>query len=68
MYPRSIFCAKNKKNITIFHLKIIIFRAVKNHCVLHGRVFVMAQYIELSFDGACRMGMQACACCVIEIR
>ena len=22
-------------------LKIVIFTAVKNHCILHGRVFVM---------------------------
>ena len=29
------------KNITIFHLKIIIFTVVKNHCILHERVFVM---------------------------
>ena len=29
------------KNITIFHLKIIIFTAVKNRSILHGRVFVM---------------------------
>ena len=33
--------SKNKKNITIFHLKIIFFTAVKNCSVLHGRVFVM---------------------------
>ena len=29
------------KTITIFHLKIIIFTAVKNRSILHGRVFVM---------------------------
>ena len=33
------FLSKNKKNITIFHLKMIIFTAVKNHSILHGRVF-----------------------------
>ena len=33
--------SKNKKNITIFHLKIIFFTAVKNCSILHGRVFVM---------------------------
>ena len=33
--------SKNKKNIAIFHLKIIIFTAVKNCCILHGHVFVM---------------------------
>ena len=35
---------KNKKNITIFNLKIIIFKAVKNRSILHGRVFVMNIY------------------------
>ena len=29
------------KNITIFHLKIIIFNAFRNCCLLHGHVFVM---------------------------
>ena len=27
------------KNITIFHLKIIIFTAVKNRSILHGACF-----------------------------
>ena len=29
------------KNIIIFHLKIIIFTAVKYHSILHGHVCVM---------------------------
>ena len=33
--------SKNKENITIFHLKIIIFTAVKYYSILYGRVFVM---------------------------
>ena len=36
--------SKNKKNITNFHLKIIIFRAVKYCSLLHMLVFVMAEY------------------------
>ena len=32
---------KIRKYITLFHLKIIIFRAVKNRFILHGRDFVM---------------------------
>ena len=32
------------KNITIFHLKIIIFTALKNRSILHGRVFVMSLF------------------------
>ena len=39
--PTINVLSKNKKNITFFHLKIIIFTAVKNRCILHGRVFVM---------------------------
>ena len=33
--------SKNKKNIKIFHMKIIFLTAVKNCSTLHGRVFVM---------------------------
>ena len=36
---RSMRCAK-KENITIFHLKITIFTAVKNHNILHRHVIV----------------------------
>ena len=35
------FLSENKKNITMFHLKITIFTAFKNRYILHGRVFVM---------------------------
>ena len=30
------------KIVKTFHLKIVIFTAVKIRCMLHGRVFVMA--------------------------
>ena len=30
-----------KKNIIIFHLKTIVFTAVKYYSILYGRVFVM---------------------------
>ena len=42
--------SKNKKIIIIFHLKIIIFIAVNNRCILHGRVIVMctAYALELA--------------------
>ena len=39
--PQSMFRAKKKKIITIFHLKIIIFTAVKNRSISHGCVFLM---------------------------
>ena len=45
MYPQSMFRAKIRKNITIFHLKIIIFTAVKNHCILHGHIFVLYKLV-----------------------
>ena len=31
------------KNTTIFHLKIIIFTAVKYYIIMYGRVFVMVK-------------------------
>ena len=40
MYQQSVL-GKNKKTITIFHLEYIIFRAVKNCCILHGSFIVM---------------------------
>ena len=33
------FEQKKEKNITILHMKMIIFTAVKNRSILHGRVF-----------------------------
>ena len=47
---RTMFCAKIRKNITIFHLKIIIFTAVKNCCILHGRVYVISESANESID------------------
>ena len=41
MCTHDLCFEQNKKNITVFHLKIVIFTAVKNRCILHGRVFVM---------------------------
>ena len=39
--PTIFVLSKNKKNVAIFSLKITIFTAFKNRCILHGRVFVM---------------------------
>ena len=47
--PTIYVLSKNKKNITIFHLKITIFTAFKNRCILHGRVFVMSSIDNLIF-------------------
>ena len=62
MYPQSMFKSKNKKNIKHFHLKIIIFRAVKYCSLLHRRIFVMvvqlplpsSSGVEKRHDGECR--------------
>ena len=35
------FEKKNKKSITIFHLKILIFSGVKYRSILHGHVCLM---------------------------
>ena len=40
MYTQSVL-SKNMKKDKRFQLKIVIFTAVKNRCILHGRVFVM---------------------------
>ena len=37
------------KKVKQFQLKTIIFTAVKNRCVLHGRVFVM--YLRINEGG-----------------
>ena len=47
MYPIYVL-SKNKKNIKNFHLKIIIFTAVKYCCILHGHVCVMCTWNQSS--------------------
>ena len=39
MYPQSVL-SKNLKIVKKNQQKIVIFTAVKNHCILHGHVFV----------------------------
>ena len=43
--------SKNKKNIIIFHLKIIIFSAMKYRCILHGHVCVMIYHLVSLMKG-----------------
>ena len=50
------FEQKRRKNITIFHLKIIVLIAVKNCNILHRRVFVMQNIFGLN-------GMEYLLCC-----
>ena len=40
--PTIYVYSKYKKNITTFHLKIVIFTAMKNCSLLHRRVIVMS--------------------------
>ena len=56
MYTQSIFSVskKKEKNMKNFHLKIIIFTAVKKCCMLHERVFVMQRML---------CGNQTLCCC-----
>ena len=44
--PTIYVLSKSKKNIAIFHLKIIVFTAVKNHSILilQWRVIVILQW------------------------
>ena len=35
------------KIVKTFRLKIVIFTALKIHCMLHGRVFVMGTKVQL---------------------
>ena len=52
VYQRFCVVGKDGENSTIFHLKILDFAAVKNCCILHGRVFrnaLMKSVFFLSF-------------------
>ena len=44
-YPQSIFRAKIRKNITVFHFNTFIFSAVKFTMYLYRRVFVMVGFV-----------------------
>ena len=41
MCTHNIVSEQNMKIVKKNQLKIVIFTAVKNRCILHGRVFVM---------------------------
>ena len=51
--------SRNKKIITIFHLKTIIFTAVKNRCISNRRVCVMWHFISFM--------LRACMFCTIRL-
>ena len=51
VYSNSMFCAKTRKNIKKFHLKIIIFSTFRNYCILHrgARYFVESHFVCTTF-------------------
>ena len=51
--PTIYVLSKNMKLVKHFQLKIVIFTAVKNRCILHGRVFVMRSKDEDSAQTMC---------------
>ena len=57
MYEAVLTCTLNicfeqkYENSKKIQLKIVIFTAVKNRCILHGRVFVIFIPIEVTEDG-----------------
>ena len=49
--PKIYVLSKNMKIVKQFQLKIVNFTAVKNRCILHGRVFVMVRIsVEVELD------------------
>ena len=44
--PTIYVLRKNMKIIKKFQPKIVIFTAVKNRCMLHGRVFIMITRLD----------------------
>ena len=49
--PTIYVLSKNMKIVKKIELKIVIFTAVKNRCMLHGHVFVMMIYFRLLTGG-----------------
>ena len=48
-------CVPLKKRIAIFHLKIVIFTAVKNRSILYGHVFVIFTYYHFYSNIFCHV-------------
>ena len=49
------------KIVNNFQLKIVIFTAVKNRCILHGRVFVMPSTQRKRNDNKIRVIDRSCS-------
>ena len=47
---RNASLRKNKKNVSLIHLKIIVFTAVKYCSILHRRAFVMTETLHVYFQ------------------
>ena len=52
-FTHNLCFEQNKTNITIFHLKIVFFTAVKNCSILQGLVFVMKKSALLGKEQFC---------------
>ena len=72
--------SKNKKNIESFVLKIFIFYNFKNHCILHGQVFVKVSFMcvltlcsELQVNewphlgNSCLLGLLSCVLLFVSV-
>ena len=46
MCTHDLCFEQNKKNITIFHLKVTILTALNNHSILHRHVCVMPAHLN----------------------
>ena len=63
--PTIYVLSKNMKIVKIFQPKIAIFIAVKNRCILHGRVFVISKpniHVESAAD---RLLCFRCLLCIL---
>ena len=47
------------KMVKKFQLKFVILKAVRNRCMLHGRVFVMKEQISIFSAGVSRILKQS---------
>ena len=57
--------SKNKNHLTILHLKITIFTAIKNRSILHRRVIVMLLFIPFANPQSAR-GIGPLGCEIVQ--
>ena len=64
MYPKSMFLAKIRKLINFLSF-FFIFSAVKNRCILPGRVFVMRECRDRLEGAGFRLHRERIRVCVL---